>query len=355
VNTTWQQNFNDTIQGTGETDSHLYDNGSLLLAGNVHFYPPFNNPKYDLVRINPDGNIDPTLLVDLFSGGSDIISKIEPYDSNRLMIYGRWGSWLGDNTVEDHLRRIHIPSCTIDTSFNNIIENCPDSNFYSYVQNIKILDSGQILVIGELKIKGLENILGIVRLNSDGSIDSSFNYLNNMNRPFSDFHGTVNAIAELHDGSGYLIGGFFKSYQGHVRNSIAKIDLDGYLDTLALNDLGIDSISQSGIIISDDSHGVRQILPTKDGKFYIAGQINLFNGSYVQPVPLNNTTHLQQREVLVYPNPAKNKVFIENAVHGSIIQIFILEGKMIKNLTCEGACVVKEQGEIIANGKWVKK
>jgi hypothetical protein len=342
VNIDWQQNFEDSVQATWATDAYLFNDGSLLIAGNIHFFPPFNNPKHDLMRIRHDGTVDSSLIADLFSGGSDVIWKMEPYDDDRLMVFGRWGSWMGDNNVEDGLRRIHLPSCVIDTTFYNIIENLPDSNFYSIVQQINVLEDEKILVIGRFKVKSYNKILGMVRLNANGSLDSTFNYLDNMNCLYSDYVSMVNTIAPLHDGSGYLIGGFFKSYQGLERHSIAKIDLNGYLDAQAFTGLGVDTISDlTGSGPSEYSLGVGQILPTKDGKFYIAGQIDKFNGDHVQPIfriqpaPYNNNEITENRDTKVYPNPASMQVFIDNATPGSTIQFFNLEGKLMKNI-CKG-------------------
>ncbi len=348
VNNIWTQNFNSTISYAWEKDAHLYDDGSLLITAEIICHPPNNNPRYELMRFNPDGTIDSTLMADVYSGitGGGNIFRIKPYGDNQLLVFGRWTTWLGDSTVEDGLRLINLPSCTIDPGFNNIFEDVPDSLFASIVQNINVLENGQLLITGMVKIKGYEKIMGIVRLNSDGSLDSTFNYQNNMNCPYNTnvFIGKqITAITPLHDSSGYLIGGFFNSYQGQPRNNIAKINLDGYLDPQAFTGLGVDTISDFSVIgTTETSDGVLQIIPSKDGKFYVAGQIDGFNGTAtppvfrIQPAPFNTTEKIEQNKVNIYPNPASNQVYIENIAAGSSIQMFTMEGKLMKEVNCKG-------------------
>ena len=137
INNSWSQNFHNTFSMHDSQNGYLYEDGKILFVGmfNLDSSPSIN---YDIVRVNANGLPDTSLMVDVYSG-SELIWEIEPYDNDKLMVFGRWSSWLGDNTVEDGLRRIHLPSCTIDTSFHNIIENVPDSGFFSGLRDMSVL------------------------------------------------------------------------------------------------------------------------------------------------------------------------------------------------------------------------
>ena len=63
---------------------------------------------------------------------------------------------------------------------------------------------------------------GIALLNTDGSLDNSFN-------PGLGFNGTVNALALQTNGQ-ILVGGNFTSYNGTPRNYLARLNPDGSLD-----------------------------------------------------------------------------------------------------------------------------
>jgi uncharacterized delta-60 repeat protein len=64
---------------------------------------------------------------------------------------------------------------------------------------------------------------GLARLNTDGSLDSSFN-------PGLGANSPVNAIAVLADGK-ILVGGEFTSFNGNPANYLVRLNTDGSLDT----------------------------------------------------------------------------------------------------------------------------
>ena len=336
INNSWSQNFHNSFYGLDSQNGYLDEDGKIVFVGSFALYS-FPYIRYDIVRINTNGFPDTSLMADVYSGGSDVIWEIEPYEDDKLLVFGRWGSWFGDNSVEDGLRRIHFPSCTIDTSFNNIIENVFDSGFFSWLNDIYVLNDGKIIIVGKFKLKGIEKAQGIARLNSDGSLDASFNNANNLSDTFTLIHG-INTISLLHDSTGYLIGGFFESYQGYERHCIVKTDLNGFIDPFSLNGLGVDTISY---LTGTYSWGVTQILPTEDGKYYVGGQIDGFNGVTtqpvfrIQPIPYNiGITEYNDKLIRVYPNPFDDFITIQipDELLGSEITIQSMEGRVIKEI-----------------------
>ena len=342
VNNSWSLNFHDAFYVNESENGHLYDDGKVIFVGSFCAGPPPFTTIYDIIRINQNGSPDTSLMVDVFQGGSEVIWEIEPYNDKELIVFGRWGAWLGDYSIEDGLRRIHLPSCTIDTSFQNIIENVPDSGFFSYVNKINVLEEGKIVVCGRFKLKGVEKSQGIARLNSDGSLDTTFNNDNNLANYYSDYFGIINTLCVLEDNSGYLLGGSFKSYQGYERHCLVKTDLNGFIDILSFNDLGVDTISYyTGSGPTSHSWGVTQVIPAKNGKYYIGGQIDGFNGTPTQPVfrikpkPYNiNITELKDEFLQVHPNPFDNFITIQipDELVGSEISIQSIEGRVIKKI-----------------------
>ena len=79
---------------------------------------------------------------------------------------------------------------------------------------------------------------GIVRLNSDGNIGNAFN-------PVLDANSSaINAIALQPDGK-ILIGGFFATVNGTSRTSVARLNSDGSLDATFNVMLGVNSTVRS--------------------------------------------------------------------------------------------------------------
>jgi len=87
----------------------------------------------------------------------------------------------------------------------------------------------------------------IIRLNNDGSIDTSFDV-------GSGFNNVVNSIAIATDGSGDIYaGGFFTTYRGNARNNIARINSNGSNDGSFDVGLGFDSTVFSIAMATDGS------------------------------------------------------------------------------------------------------
>jgi len=152
INTTWSQNFHNSFYTTNYyKDAYIYDDGKILFTGSFRL-DPSSSVEYDFVRINANGLPDTTLMVDAYLGGT--IFKFEHYFENKLIVFGGWTNWLGDSITEHGLRRIELPSCEIDASFQNSIENVVDSGFISFIYEIYVLDDGKIIIVGRFKLAG---------------------------------------------------------------------------------------------------------------------------------------------------------------------------------------------------------
>src|SRR6185436_16359056 len=83
--------------------------------------------------------------------------------------------------------------------------------------------NGKYVVGGDFTTFGLVSRQRIVRLSSTGGVDSSFD-------PMGGFNGIVRAIAVQPDGR-VVVGGFFTAFNGFPRNHIARLNSNGSLDT----------------------------------------------------------------------------------------------------------------------------
>jgi len=104
----------------------------------------------------------------------------------------------------------------------------------------------------------------IARLNNDGSLDTGF-------ITGTGFNGEVLFIAPAADGSGDVyVGGYFTSYNGTAVGGIARLNLDGTLDTFFVTGIGFDI-------------GVRIVAPATDGSgdVYVGSYSTSYNGTVV--------------------------------------------------------------------------
>jgi uncharacterized delta-60 repeat protein len=102
----------------------------------------------------------------------------------------------------------------------------------------------------------------IARLNTDGSLDATFN-------PISGFNGIIYSLSVQQDGK-IICGGAFTSFNGVARNRIARLNADGSLDA-SFN-------PGTGFNIGSFSYGVKSMAIQPDGKIICGGDFTSFNG-----------------------------------------------------------------------------
>jgi uncharacterized delta-60 repeat protein len=140
---------------------------------------------------------------------------------------------------------------TIDFSFN------PGTGFNDAVQSVVMQLDGKIIISGWFTSFDGAVTNRIARLNSDGSLDTSFNI-------GSGFNGQVNSTPFQADGK-IIVGGNFTSFNGVSRNRIARLNNDGTLDTTFNPGLGFnDDVWTTSI--------------QADGKIIVGGFFSSFNG-----------------------------------------------------------------------------
>ena len=142
---------------------------------------------------------------------------------------------------------------SVDTSFH------PPSYSISVVNDLKVQNDGKIIVVGDFIIDefGLDH-RDISRLNPDGSPDSSFQ-LN-----FST-NGSIRNVLIQPDGSMIIAGNFQLGSGSQVRHHIARILPDGSLDTT--------------FIASGTDYQILSIALQNDGKILLGGAFTVVNGS----------------------------------------------------------------------------
>jgi uncharacterized delta-60 repeat protein len=208
-----------------------------ILAGGV-FLNYSGSGRDFLVRMNSNGTVDTSFNMGVGINGSVITIALQP--DNKILVGGNFTSYSG--SIHNRLARIN-PNGTIDTSFN------AGTGFESQVSSIAIQSDGKILVGGFFtSFNSSPQNNYIIRLNSNGSIDTSFN----RGTAFVDsgFNGGVGSIYQQSDGK-ILVGGFFSAYSGSVQNFITRLNLNGSIDTSFNRGFGFNNnvrsvIEQSG-------------------------------------------------------------------------------------------------------------
>jgi uncharacterized delta-60 repeat protein len=135
-------------------------------------------------------------------------------DLNQKFVVG--GSFTSYN-MQTVNRLIRFNSdCSFDNAFNT------GSGFDNSVITVALETNGKILVGGDFTSYNGIPANKIVRLNSDGTIDTSFSI-------GTGFNNSVKKIIVQPDGK-ILVGGYFTSYNSTTQNAIVRLNADGSVD-----------------------------------------------------------------------------------------------------------------------------
>lgn len=201
--------------------------------------------QHALARLNADSSLD-TSFNTQFHPSSRIHSLIQQSDG-RILVGGAFmeGS---DSNVHQNLARLN-PDGSSDPNFARAV----DDWVFSLLQQA----DGEILLGGVFKKIDDAEQKYLARLDENGVLDTSF-------APDMGLLGWVYTMAQQHDGK-ILIGGEFTSIGGVDRNHIARMNLDGSLDT------GFDP----GLGANDS---VKVIKIEADGRILIGGEFTSYDG-----------------------------------------------------------------------------
>lgn len=263
----------------------LQPDGKSIIAG---IFTQVNGAgRNRIARLNVDGSIDNSFQPG--SGADGGIQTISIQPSGKILISGFFSSYNGFTRIG--FARLNTDG-SLDTSFNTAFS--PNQIIFSIVTQPdgKIIAGGSISTFGSLTRRGL------VRLNNDGSLDSSFNSANGA-------LGTVRSIMIQSDQK-ILIAGDFSRYNNILRNRIARLNSNSSLDTSFNPGTGFNGM-------------VNVIALQPDGKLLVGGEFTIFNG-----ISRNRITRLN-------PNGSLDPTFNVGAgCNGAIMSIVVQpDGKII--------------------------
>jgi uncharacterized delta-60 repeat protein len=226
-------------------DPSIQPDGKIIVGGN---FATFNGvARSRIARLNTDGTLDATF--DVGTGANDFVYTTAVQTDGKILIGGLFTSYNG--TLINRIARLNSDG-SIDATFN------VGSGFNSYPYSISVQNDGKILIGGNFTTYNGTSINRILRLNSDGSLDASFT-------PGAGASNLVYSTFVQADGK-IIIGGNFTSYNGTSRNRIARLNADGTLDATFNPGSGFNNI-----VYSANSQS--------DGKVIVSGTFTTFNGT----------------------------------------------------------------------------
>jgi uncharacterized delta-60 repeat protein len=244
-----------TFLNTGEgANSDVYaiaiqSDGKVIIGGDFTTYNGIARGR--IARINSNGSLDTTFL-NTGDGASITIRAIAMQSDGKVIIGGQFSTYNG--TSRGRIARLNSDG-SLDTTFLNT-----GVGANSTVYAIAMQSDGKVIIGGGFTIYNGIARGRIARLNSDGSLDTTF-----LNTGVGA-NGIVRAIAIQSDGK-IVIGGQFTAYNGTSRGYVARLNSDGSLDTTFLN---------TGAGANNNVHAIAM---QSDGKVIIGGQFTTYNGT----------------------------------------------------------------------------
>jgi uncharacterized delta-60 repeat protein len=206
-----------------------------------------------IARLEADGSLDPTVLVDVSGAGSVRALALGP--EGRVVI---GGSFVAVHGVSRHRIARLQDDGSIDLGFENPLAG-PSSDVYA----IAVQPDGRIVIGGGFTTVGGVSRNRIARLEADGRLDTSF--LDGLAGTGSVGFNPVRSLAVQPDGR-ILIAGRFTTVNGVGRNNVARLEPDGSLDPTFLAGL------------SGTNGDVYALAPQPDGRVLIGGTFTTVHG-----------------------------------------------------------------------------
>ena len=284
----------------------IQSNGSVIAVGEFTTFNTTNNVG-KIARLDANGNFDPSFNIGSGFNWSLSPNQTLPKDilllpNDSVILLGTFNQYNG--VTNNYIVKL-TANGTIDSTFN-----VGGSGFGFKTLGGAVYTSGahngKIIVCGEFTSYNGVVSNGIIRLNSNGTVDSTFNVGSGFNQTVGNF--SVNTVYINPDNT-ILVGGSFTSYNGTPSKGIVRLLSNG----------AIDSSFNIGSGINGFANVVRDIKVQTDGRILVCGGFNSYNGT-----PANSI-------VRINPNGTVDTSFV--TVPGFIAQTYEMaiqsDGKIV--------------------------
>ena len=247
------------ISGTGASLSvrtiPIQSDGRIIICGDFASYN--GTAIRGIARLNTDGSLDAGFNPG--TGANSTIYSASIQSDGKIIIGGTFTSYNG--TVANRIARLNSDG-SLDAGFNS------GTGANTTINTISIQSDGKIIISGDFTTYNGAVTIRIARLNTDGSLDASFNTGTGANSII-----WTNGIQS--DGK-IIIGGNFSAFNGTARSRIARLNTDGSVDAGFNPGTGTNSTIFSTSIQSD-------------GKVIIGGDFTTYNGTLTNRIARLNT------------------------------------------------------------------
>ena len=179
-----------------------------------------------MVRLNADGSRDVSFSADLNAnanpGETVSVKDFAQQPDGKIIVWVSYRFYIAATNlfelVRSDLFRLNTDG-TLDRSFNIMAFE------YAYFIKMLLQPDSKVLVAGRFRESNGSTVNNVFRLHSNGVLDSSFN-----SKLGDSGSGLIISLTQQDDGK-ILIGGGFRSVNSSAPNFIARLNVNGSLDT----------------------------------------------------------------------------------------------------------------------------
>jgi uncharacterized delta-60 repeat protein len=264
--------------------SKVAGSDKLYIGGAFTLYPSGTTTNR-MVRVNQNGTPDSTFNIGTGFGAA-VNTITEDPTTGKVYVGGQFTTFTG--TTINRFLRLNSDGSR-DTTFN------VGTGFNSTVFDSKVQADGKVLVFGVFTTYTGSSNPGIIRLNTDGSKDTTFS-------AGTGFQGAAGSLVQrgiIDSNNKIVCVGQFTGYNGTAYGRIIRLNSDGSVDNTFNSGTGFNSFTYGGV----------HELP--NGQYMVFGDFGSYSGiSILRAARLNNNGTLDTTYV---PSP------IANAILGSTI------------------------------------
>jgi uncharacterized delta-60 repeat protein len=197
---------------TNVTSMVTQSDGKLLIAG-ASFTSYSGSSSTRIARINTNGTLDTTFISGTGLNGVAYDMKVQP--DGKIIAAGGLTTYSG--STNSGIVRINTNG-TKDTTFNVGVGST------GAIYQLALQSDGKIIAIGATTAYSGSSNAGIVRINADGTKDTTFNM-------GTGFNTTSIYTVGIQSTGKIIVGGQFTTYSGSSSPYIVRINTDGTKDT----------------------------------------------------------------------------------------------------------------------------
>ncbi|HWQ93743.1 MAG TPA: delta-60 repeat domain-containing protein [Clostridia bacterium] len=227
----------------------------------------------EIAKLNQDGSLDQAFKGGVVTVSGGVIYALVVQSNGKVVIAGSFTNVGGIS--RNQIARLNSDG-SVDLSFD------PGAGVSGWIFNIGVRLDGKLAIAGNFSTVGGVSRKKIARLHSDGSLDPGFN-------PGDGTEGSISSLAVQPDGR-VVIGGWFSGFNGFNKTNIARLNEDGSVDA---------SFTTSGA-----NSVVSKIAYLSDGSLIVAGGFTTINDASRRYIAkLDRDGNVDPRFILEYGPP----------------------------------------------------